>query len=540
VKQRSLKVLISIGFIALCFALYELILTSKLDLRINFSFYPSLDRTTQFRVYLKNGDEQQQHIITPESAVLSLKGLKIDRYMLTVTLDNMDVYTQELEFDRTFDFLRRTENLNVSIGELSTVTYLETQIDDPLLRVKWQVKNSKDFIPTQFEVGVNGNIEKLNVNYVEIDIRKLLKTADDTLSFSISPLSHEGHRLDTFTKTLSVRLANLKINLPPQIDPFETSVRVGTQTLQIDPYTSQVAFPYLSDVVSVPVEVLYYRQSILTLNLKPEALLQPLSLPPVPAATITAINVAGEGVQLNFALDNPKEATDFLRDAFKYFWIQGDTYEATTLTAYTIPATTASVELFVIPQFDYGVQGRATKFIKSAKPTLQVALTGQKNNQTMRALITGSTDEVLRGRYKVDKLEWVDLPPFERVYELAFPISFDQIHSLEIVVQDPFGQTGEYKKWVDPSIPQTTYFKKASVEASVLKVEWEPLTVYNQIVVTVTDGYNKITLTPQESYFETDISKTALFYPLKVIIKGRIGEELYTCAIEENIYPSAK
>ncbi|NLZ13194.1 MAG: hypothetical protein GXY29_03270 [Thermotogaceae bacterium] len=539
-KQRVLKAMIILGLAALGFALVELVLTSRLDLTIDFLFYPGLDKDTPFQVVIKNGTVQQQQTVSPASPRLTLKGLKIDAYQLTVSLDKMNIVSTELNFDRSFDFYRKSERVEIPITELSTVTFLETSIDDPLLRIKWQVKNLKDYVPSGFEVSVQGVSQRTSVNYLEVDMRKLLSNPDDAIFFRLSPVSQEGHRLTTFEKTLSARLANLKIALPPQINSFETSVRVGGRIIQMDPYTNLVSFPYLADVDEIPVEILYYQQPIMNLSLPSEKMNQTLFVPPVPAATVTQIEVLDKGLRLLFALDSPPESADFLNEAFQFFTVQGETFEATTSAEFFLPATHTAVELFIIPQFDYGIQGRAAQFIKPEKPDLRVALTGQKSEGILRAKMRSSALSFLSGRYKVDRQDWVAIPTFEKESEVDIPMTFDQIHSLEIVVEDAYSQTGEVKKWVDPATPQTTFFKYVKVDGTVLKAEWEPLTVYSEVTVTITDNFNRITFVTETSSFETELNRTGLFFPLKIVIKGKYGEETYTAAIEENILPPAK
>lgn len=539
-KQRVLKAMIILGLAALGFALVELVLTSRLDLTIDFLFYPGLDKDTPFQVVIKNGTVQQQQTVSPASPRLTLKGLKIDAYQLTVSLDKMNIVSTELNFDRSFDFYRKSERVEIPITELSTVTFLETSIDDPLLRIKWQVKNLKDYVPSGFEVSVQAVSQRTSVNYLEVDIRKLLNNPDDAIFFRLSPVSQEGHRLTTFEKTLSARLANLKIALPPQINSFETSVRVGGRIIQMDPYTNLVSFPYLADVDEIPVEILYYQQPIMNLSLPSEKMNQTLFVPPVPAATVTQIEVLDKGLRLLFALDSPPESADFLNEAFQFFTVQGETFEATTSAEFFLPATHTAVELFIIPQFDYGIQGRAAQFIKPEKPDLRVALTGQKNEGILRAKMRSSALSSLSGRYKVDRQDWVAIPTFEKESEVDIPMTFDQIHSLEIVVEDAYSQTGEVKKWVDPATPQTTFFKYVKVDGTVLKAEWEPLTVYSEVTVTITDNFNRITFVTEASSFETELNRTGLFFPLKIVIKGKYGEETYTAAIEENILPPSK
>lgn len=539
-KQRVLKAMIILGLAALGFALVELVLTSRLDLTIDFLFYPGLDKDTPFQVVIKNGTVQQQQTVSPASPRLTLKGLKIDAYQLTVSLDKMNIVSTELNFDRSFDFYRKSERVEIPITELSTVTFLETSIDDPLLRIKWQVKNLKDYVPSGFEVSVQAVSQRTSVNYLEVDIRKLLNNPDDAIFFRLSPVSQEGHRLTTFEKTLSARLANLKIALPPQINSFETSVRVGGRIIQMDPYTNFVSFPYLADVDEIPVEILYYQQPIMDLSLPSEKMNQTLFVPPVPAATVTQIEVLDKGLRLLFALDSPPESADFLNEAFQFFTVQGETFEATTSAEFFLPATHTAVELFIIPQFDYGIQGRAAQFIKPEKPDLRVALTGQKSEGILRAKMRSSALSSLSGRYKVDRQDWVAIPTFEKESEVDIPMTFDQIHSLEIVVEDAYSQTGEVKKWVDPATPQTTFFKYVKVDGTVLKAEWEPLTVYSEVTVTITDNFNRITFVTETSSFETELNRTGLFFPLKIVIKGKYGEETYTAAIEENILPPSK
>ena len=539
-KQRVLKAMIILGLAALGFALVELVLTSRLDLTIDFLFYPGLDKDTPFQVVIKNGTVQQQQTVSPASPRLTLKGLKIDAYQLTVSLDKMNIVSTELNFDRSFDFYRKSERVEIPITELSTVTFLETSIDDPLLRIKWQVKNLKDYVPSGFEVSVQAVSQRTSVNYLEVDIRKLLNNPDDAIFFRLSPVSQEGHRLTTFEKTLSARLANLKIALPPQINSFETSVRVGGRIIQMDPYTNFVSFPYLADVDEIPVEILYYQQPIMDLSLPSEKMNQTLSVPPVPAATVTQIEVLDKGLRLLFALDSPPESADFLNEAFQFFTVQGETFEATTSAEFFLPATHTAVELFIIPQFDYGIQGRAAQFIKPEKPDLRVALTGQKSEGILRAKMRSSALSSLSGRYKVDRQDWIAIPTFEKESEVDIPMTFDQIHSLEIVVEDAYSQTGEVKKWVDPATPQTTFFKYVKVDGTVLKAEWEPLTVYSEVTVTITDNFNRITFVTETSSFETELNRTGLFFPLKIVIKGKYGEETYTAAIEENILPPSK
>lgn len=532
--------MIILGLAALGFALVELVLTSRLDLTIDFLFYPGLDKDTPFQVVIKNGTVQQQQTVSPASPRLTLKGLKIDAYQLTVSLDKMNIVSTELNFDRSFDFYRKSERVEIPITELSTVTFLETSIDDPLLRIKWQVKNLKDYVPSGFEVSVQAVSQRTSVNYLEVDIRKLLNNPDDAIFFRLSPVSQEGHRLTTFEKTLSARLANLKIALPPQINSFETSVRVGGRIIQMDPYTNLVSFPYLADVDEIPVEILYYQQPIMDLSLPSEKMNQTLSVPPVPAATVTHIEVLDKGLRLLFALDSPPESADFLNEAFQFFTVQGETFEATTSAEFFLPATHTAVELFIIPQFDYGIQGRAAQFIKPEKPDLRVALTGQKSEGILRAKMRSSALSSLSGRYKVDRQDWIAIPTFEKESEVDIPMTFDQIHSLEIVVEDAYSQTGEVKKWVDPATPQTTFFKYVKVDGTVLKAEWEPLTVYSEVTVTITDNFNRITFVTEASSFETELNRTGLFFPLKIVIKGKYGEETYTAAIEENILPPSK
>jgi len=535
-----LKVLIIIGLVALGFALVELVLTSRLDLTIDFLFYSGLDRDTPFQVLIKNGAVQQMHTVSPASPRLMLKGLKIDAYQLTVSLDKMDIVSKELKFDPSFDFYRKKEHIEIQIAELSTVTFLETTIDDPLLRIKWQVKNLKDYMPSGFEASVQGAPQRLSVNYLEIDIRKLLKTPEDTILFKLSPVSQDGNRLTTFEKRLSARLANMRIALPPQIDSFETSIRMGGRIIQMDPYTHIVSFPYLADVEEIPVEILYYQQPIMTVSLTAEEMGQTLIVPPVPAATVTRMEVLENGLRLQFALENPEASSNFLQDAFLYFTVQRESFEATVASEFFLPATDTAAELFIIPQFDYGIQGRAARFIKPEKPNVKVALTSLKSAGVIRAKIVSSALSALTGRYKVDRQDWVAIPSFEKEAEVDIPMSFDQIHSLEIAVRDAYGQAGDSKKWVDPATPQTTFFKTVRVDGTALIAEWEPLTVYSEVTVTITDNFNRITFLTKASSFETELSRTGLFFPLKIIIKGKYGEESYTAVIEENIMPPSK
>ena len=66
------------------------------------------------------------------------------------------------------------------------------------------------------------------------------------------------------------------------------------------------------------------------------------------------------------------------------------------------------------------------------------------------------------------------------------------------------------------------------------------MTVYDEVTVTITDNYNRIAFVTKASSFETELSRSGLFFPLKIVIKGKLSEDTYTAVIEENILPPAK
>jgi hypothetical protein len=147
----------------------------------------------------------------------------------------------------------------------------------------------------------------------------------------------------------------------------------------------------------------------------------------------------------------------------------------------------------------------------------------------------------VKGVYSYDNGSKIQINAFKENTTLEYGFSKDEVHNLNVEVEDSYGQKGIFSKWISSAMPETTFFKHCYIDKDrILRAEWDALEVYDRIEVIVTDTYSIKRMNPTDSKIVYDLGGTAFQEPLKVIIRGFIDEEQYTAAVFEGLIDELK
>ncbi len=534
-KSRKFNVFVTVIIILMVFAYFEFLLTSRINIKLNFIFPSDTYSGTIFNVSVQNEDGKRDFKITPNDNLIKLDNTKHGNYNIRITLDEMSLFNESFEFSRDFSFLRENFGKEIVISDISTITSVDYSVNDPWLRVKWFAENLGDYQPIQYRIKVFDEIKYLNVNYFEIDVRKYLKQGFKIIPLEISPVSKEKNILALYRKEVPVDFKKITLDMPPQFDSFEISLSLEDNQMQINPYDLSVEFPVMpgeSDLLDI--EILYQKEKIYSDTVKNNSESEILKLPTIPYATVTNAVISEGMLNLDISLDGKD---GFLQDFFSEFILQYGDDEYTATSTISFLATSNTMKIFIAPRFELGIPGSGLLYIKPEVPVVNIETTSDFEAKEVKFNIYANTTSYVQGRMRLDRGEWESIAEFKDEYERTYKMDFGKVHLIEIELTDELGQTGSLYKWIDPNTPQIGFFKDIFLSEGILNVEWGNSGSYEKMVLIVSDGYNMLTIYPDKNKNEINLKNSVLRYPVKVILKGLKNEQQYTYAISENISP---
>ncbi|HPE68276.1 MAG TPA: hypothetical protein P5560_01095 [Thermotogota bacterium] len=549
-KSRVTGILLWLSVIALGVAFFEFWVTSRFDLTVAFTPPTSMNEETLFQVRLQNGNTTHQHTMSSKERTLSFPNLPFGNYVFEVSLDEMPLFQEQLSFEDSFSWLRRKETLNVELTDVSSISSVDVQLQDQTLQVRWQVSNLGEFKPSGYEITVAKQSFQTRVNFWEGDLETLLAAPgnaetldgeDGWIPVSISVLNREGMVMANVQRMLPVGMLQIQCVLPPQLEPFQTALQISGQTRQLDPYTRSTSVPVIKTWETLDVQVLYMGEPIFAEQLPVSEQKVTLELPPVPSATITEVRLQEGGYAFQAGIVSQE---GFLQNWLEYFEIehewQGETLLATTSGSYSSASVTNAPTFRVLPRLKYGVFGRAIEYSVPATPTLQFATQSLPQGEELQVQLFCDSAATLTGRYRLDRTTWVALAPFEGSVTLVLPMSFSSIHLLEFEVQDPLGRLVRLERWIDPNTPALSFFTPEKRDTKQVELSWQPVEGYEELSLTISDGFQRRTFTPTTSRFVVPFAEIPFFGTFRAVLKGRVGEDWYTIAIQENLDPPVK
>jgi hypothetical protein len=507
-----------------------------LDLTIN---YPEeIDDDVTFKLKVYSQDHSEEMDIVSGNRRITYENLPFGDYFFEIELDERTVMKEFRSFQSEFSFVRKMGEAHLDLAELATITSVEYQLEDPYLSMKWRGKYLGTFRPAQYLFNVNGNEKKINVNYAQIDILKELLSGKDEVKVEISPLTIDGKKILSYSFEVPVVLSETEIVVPfdeqekrQYFNIYDMSINIQGKNLPIDPYEPIIEYPVISTERSIPYNIQYYGNTIFVSEIIPSQG-DKIVLPQLPKATITSIslNEATTTITLDLVSDD-----SFMTDVFTYYRVKNGTRTIAAQGEYTFTNNGQTIE--IMPFFMPDVYGDKLTFKVPSPPELQVHtfMRDTDGNYSPRIELHSDSVSVLNGEYSYDNKPGEKIT-FEKEMVLAYNFDENEVHNLKISVEDIYGQKGEFSKWISSAMPETTFFKYCYIDDDrVLHAAWDELQLYDRVEALITDTYSIKYMNPEDSEITVDLSGTAFQDPLKVIIRGFIGEDQYTAAVFEGL-----
>jgi len=530
---KKINFWIFLALICLIFVIFEFINTGKANLKMDFSFQETFPEGVKFTGYLQSGGfSQDLSISSSKTAEAELKGIPFGEYSLALFLDEKRILSENFTVEKKPSFWRQNENELIKVGEIASITSIEFSLNDPFIMMKWQSEFLGEYTPKQFEITIEGETNILNVNFTEIDIRKFLNQGKESIQCILKTISKDSFSINRLSFQIPVNMEKLIFDLPPQLDSFEVSARVNNNKIQIDPYSLSIEFPVLAYEESLPVDVLYFGQKIYETEINPKSKINQIKLPLLPIAIVSNAKIENEKLSFVLSLEGQEK---FFFDFFEDYVLSYNGTETTTERFFETASTDAAQNIYITPSFAYNVVGRVTLFEKPSKPEFNVKTkSNPANNETEISIFT-ETDNLLKGQYRVDRKEWIKIPEFTAEASFTSIMERNEAHLVEIGIFDGFNQKADYSHWIDPLVPETTFFKKIQISEKRLFLEWEKTESYDSLELIVADDYNKMVFYPEENTFEADLSKAPFSERFKIILKGKKNGSLYVASIVEGL-----
>ena len=521
-------------FLGIAFVSWEFFVTSRLSLNVHFAYPEGISDDVSFEMRIYSDRFENNITIQPNKDNVQYTSLPFGDYFFEITLDERLIVKEFHSFQSKFSVKRLKETVSLDISDLASITSVNYKIVDPFLTVKWTGKFLGGFKPTEYLLRVNDSEKTLSVNYVEVDVLKELLDGREKIDLEIIPLTRTGKELLTFEYEIPIRLENVPLDIPEGFNIYEMSINVQEKRIPIDPYNPKVSFPVIDlSENKIPYEIYYYEDRIWKSELNLSEANEMIKIPEIPQATVTQVLLNESTVTL--LLDVVREE-EFLYNRFNYFEIYSDTTEATVTERYTYKNN--DTDLLITPLFNPDIKGETLSFRIPNPPYPKLHTYMYDEQMKFSPSIKVSSDSFLKlsGVATIDNSEQRIIPVFSQNYTFDVDFKTDEVHLIEVVLNDIYGQSAQMSKWISTSVPETTFFTKCELNQNqILSVAWDQLSIYTDIELIVTDNYNIKRFYPEVSDLKLDLSDTVLREPLKVILKGFFDEEEYTAAVVEGI-----
>jgi len=521
-------------FLGLAFVSLEFFVTSRMSLNVNVVYPDGISNDVGFEMRIYSNSFDNAIMVYPQSESVEFSSLPFGDYFFELSLDDRTIVKEFHNFQSRFSISRFKETVTLDISELASITSIDYKIVDPYLTVKWNGKFLGGYRPTEYLIRVNDNERTLSVNYVEVDVLKELIEGQDIIELEIIPLTRTGGKLLSFDYEIPVRLESVRLDIPNGFNIYEMSINVQEKRIPVDPYDPKISFPVIDlSENKIPFEIYYYEDRIWKSELKLSEANELIKIPEIPQATVTAVQLNESTVTLQ--LDVVREE-EFLYNRFNHFEIFSDAFSATTTDNFTYQNDDTTIH--ITPFFNPDVKGKTLTF-KIPPPTSPKLHTYMYDDQmkfTPSIKVFSESPLKLKGTVTIDNSERRVIPEFSSEYVIEVDFKMDELHLIEVILEDIYRQKAQMSKWISTAVPETTFFAKCKLSKDqILTVAWDRLSLYSKKELIITDNYNIKRFYPEDSFLQLDLSDTVLREPLKVILKGFIDDEEYTVAVIDDI-----
>jgi len=536
--KSSFRIIFLIILVFMVFLGIEFFYTSRMTLELKVIFPEQIDNNVEFNLKVYSGNYSREMRIRPENGSIQYENLPFDDYFFEIELDDRTIMKEFRSFQSDFSFVRKSETAELNLAELATITSVDYQLEDPYLSMKWSGKYLGAFRPAQYLLAVNGKEEKINVNYAEIDLMKELLSGEDKVSVQISPLTKDGKKILSYHFEVPAILSQAEIIIPyneaegrQYFNIYDMSINIQGKNIPIDPYDPVIEFPVISPESTIPYNIQYYGNTILLSQMTPSEDKQ-IILPSLPQATITSVTIDEATTTITLGITSDDE---FMTESFTYFRIRNGTQTTVSKGEYVFENKGQTIE--IMPFFMPDVYGNKLEFKVPSPPQLNIHtfMIDAEGNYSPEIKLHTDSESILNGEYSYDNDAARELS-FKKETLLEYRFAENEIHNLKVTVEDGYGQKGSYSKWISSAMPETTFFNQCYIDENrILHVSWDELKYYDRIEALITDTYSIKYIDPVVSQLTFDLSGTAFLEPLKVIIRGFIGENQYTAAVFDGL-----
>lgn len=521
-------------FLAIAFVSWEFFITSRMLLNVNIDYPNGISDDVAFKMRIYSERFESEMIVYPEGDDIRFSSIPFGDYFFEITLDDRLILKEFHSFQSQFSINRLKENLTFDISDLASITSIDYKIVDPYLTIKWNGKFLGGFRPTEYLIRVSDSERKLSANYIEIDVLKELIQGRDRIEFEIIPLTRTGGQLLAFNYEIPVRLERVRLDIPNGFNIYDMSINIQEKRIPIDPYDPKISFPVIDlSENKIPFEIYYYEDRIWRSELNLSEANDLIKIPEIPQATVTAVNLNESTVTL---LLDVKREEEFLYNRFKHFEIYSDSFSATATNQFNYLNNNTTIR--ITPFFNPDIKGETLSFRvpHPPYPKLHTYMYDEQMNFKPSIKIFSDSPLKLKGTVTIDNYEENKITDFKKEYIFDVDFEQDEVHLIEVLLEDIYGQKGQVSKWISTAVPETTFFTDCDLsQEQILTIGWDELSIYSEKELIVTDNYNVKRFYPEGSNLETDLSGTLLREPLKVILKGFVNNEEYTAAVIEEI-----
>ncbi|MFW6262415.1 MAG: hypothetical protein ACOC34_00070 [Thermotogota bacterium] len=523
-----------IVFVGIAFVSWEFFVTSRMTLTVHVNYPQGISNDVGFEMRVYSERFEEEMIVYPQEESIDFSSLPFGDYFFEIILDDRLIMKEFHSFQSKFSIRRLNEIVNLDLTELASITSVNYKIVDPYLTVKWVGKYQGGYKPTEYLIRVNDSERILSVNYFEIDVLKELLEERDQIDLEIIPLTRAGDELLAFEYEIPIRFESVRLDIPDGFNIYDMSINVQEKRIPIDPYDPKISFPVIDlEENRIPFEIYYYEDRIYQSELNLSDAKETINIPEIPKATVTEVEIDQSTVTLHMEVTRDEE---FLYNRFSHFDLYSDSFHATATELFTYNNDNTSID--ITPFFDPDIKGKTLTFVlpNPPQPRLHITMYDEQMKFKPSVKVFSDSSLVLNGTITIDNSEILVIPEFTEEYTLNADFTVDEVHLIDVVLEDIYGQRAQQSKWISTSVPETTFFSECELsQEKILKVAWDPLVIYSQMELIVTDNYNIKRFYPESNHLEADLSGTLLREPLKVILKGFLNDKEYTAAVVEEI-----
>ena len=533
-KLNKWSIIFLLVLIVSVFLSWEFFITSRMNLDVSFIFPDGISDDVEFEMRIYSEEFDNKTAVFPHDKEINYSSMPFGDYFFELYLDDRLIIKEFHNFQSQFSIKRAKEQVALDISELATITSVNYKIVDPYLTIKWTGKYLGAYKPAEYLVYLNNNERLLSVNYLELDVLKELLEGEQAVDIRIIPLTQSGGKLLSFEYQVPIRMESVRLDIPEGFNIYDMSINIQEKRIPIDPYDSRISFPVIDlSENSIPFEIYYYEDRIWKSELDLSEVVETIKIPDIPQATVTEVDLDESTVTVHLNIDREKE---FLYNRFKYFEISSDTINTTATEYFTY--NNDNQNIYITPLFEPDIQGETLLFTIPQPPIPHLHTYMFDENLDFAPSIKIYSDSFLKlhGDLQIDNTLVHNIPEFNGEYLFELDFEKDEVHLIEISLEDIYGQTAQKAKWISTSVPETSFFIKAELNKNqILDIKWDSLTIYQETELIITDNYNIKRFYPEESGLQIDLSGTLLREPLRVILKGFLNGDEYTAAVIEGI-----